>query len=215
MSIIGFAGIEKYDLIINLALILRKLDKKVAIYDLSESKAICYTVPYGLEPGAADLKGADVFSDVSTLVDNKTSYDYILIDFGFDVHNEAVALCKELYIVTDFQMQNYKKLLELELGNNQARYLVLRYTDVNKHLQNSIISEFAKLYVTQNNTFRLESFLEDSTRMLSMQHEGVIRFKKIPEDVRFFLMTVLADTVEEPALKGAIKALQRESLIRI
>ena len=41
MSIIGFAGIEKYDLIINLALILRKLDKKVAIYDLSESKAIC------------------------------------------------------------------------------------------------------------------------------------------------------------------------------
>ena len=209
MSIIGFAGIEKYDLIINLALILRKLDKKVAIYDLSESKAICYTVPYGLEPGAADLKGADVFSDVSTLADNKTSYDYILIDFGFDVHNEAVALCKELYIVTDFQMQNYKKLLELELGNNQARYLVLRYTDVNKHLQNSIISEFAKLYVTQNNTFRLESFLEDS------MHEGVIRFKKIPEDVRFFLMTVLADTVEEPALKGAIKALQRESLIRI
>ena len=215
MSIIGFAGIEKYDVIISLALILRKLEKKVAIYDLSESKAICYTVPYGLEPGAADLKGADVFSDASTLADNTAAYDYVLIDFGFDVHNEAIALCKEIYVVTDFQMQHYKRLLELRLGDKQARYLVLRYTDVNKHLQNSIISEFSRLYVTQNNTFRLDSYLEDSLRMLILQHEGIIRFKKIPEEMRFFLMTILADTVEEPLLKGAVKALQRESLIRI
>lgn len=214
MAIIGFVGIEKYDIIIDLTLILRKLDKKVAIFDLSESKAISYTVPYGLEPGAADLKGADVFSDTEAMA-QVSDYDYVFIDFGFDVYNDYIAMCKEIYIITDFQMQNCKRLLNLDLGNNQARYLVLRYTDANKHLLSSIGSDFTKLYITKNNTVKLEGYLADLDRMLTLQYESIIRFKKISENMLYLLTMILADTVEEAELKGAIRALQRESLIRL
>lgn len=130
-KIISFAGIDKYDYILLLAQILLNLRYKVLVIDLSENAALSdalYEVKDDYEteesPMILNHKQLEFIPKVEDacyrgdffnpyLYKLNEDYDFILVDYGFDVLKDSIKKSDELVIVTDMQKHNMNHLSSL------------------------------------------------------------------------------------------------------
>lgn len=125
---IGFMGVEKYEMILYLSRILKQLGKQVLVLDCSENGAldagICYVREqeeiYGelLEYRGVDyinytLKEETYTETYGTYKTVKEQYDFTLVDFGFQEKHPLILECNRCFLVTDQQRHNVLRLKEM------------------------------------------------------------------------------------------------------
>lgn len=144
--LIGFVGIDKYDIICYLARVLQKLKKRVLLVDASEEMALTESIP---EPkrsekpdDAADFKAVMEYRGIHYLNYGSYNsfviealaqqyredgfYDCVLIDFGFRTNHNLVTQCDIMIGVTDQRIHNVRRLSLLPDTQGQKKVLLLR-----------------------------------------------------------------------------------------
>ena len=117
---IGFAGIDKQDIILYLARILYHAGKRVLIVDQSETQAVteCIPCPDGLDQTIIEYRGIYFLraqkreEDWSSIL-GKKGYDFILTDYGFHPDARAFSVSDHIICVTDQQKHNWNRVLPL------------------------------------------------------------------------------------------------------
>ncbi|WMJ87535.1 hypothetical protein [Anaerocolumna sp. MB42-C2] len=134
-NIIGFLGIETYDIILYLSKLLFHLNKKVLIVDNSDTEALtyCIPIPASMNPKINRIHFCNLdFIKEKNVTDYLKEYDYILIDFGFKTNHMEIHNCSYIYLVTDKQQHNLARILNLKC--KQEVFLIIKDRIKNKSL---------------------------------------------------------------------------------
>lgn len=217
--VIGFVGVEEYDIIIYLTTLLNKIDKKVLLIDLSETTALsfCMKIPQGLDikekiaecNGISYTRGAYLreYEEKDTLL---TTYDYIFVDYGFKFHSQDLKSCDITTIVTDKQMHHLHRLKGIRYSNKEI-YLILKHLEQgDNYLQiKNIFGE--KLDITKTYPFLADSV--DQVLAHSLQYHKTVSTKKLSIEYRYFLKDFLLNALNltKEEYKRALKEKKRGS----
>lgn len=212
IRIIGFVGVECYDLIHLLSKVITTLGASCLVIDNSDTKALSCSVPGGLTAGNCSYyHGVDFIADISLRDNTDTqSYDYVLIDFGFS--NDAdMKLCDEVTLVTDFQIHNLERLKQIDVGD-VYRNLVLRDRVSSKLKPEYAISELSMHGITSENTILLEESQQDLENRLLCQYNNVFNFKQACDGMRVFVESALVMDYSVSQIKSAYKTVSRRMM---
>jgi hypothetical protein len=193
-NIVGFIGIETYDIILYTAKLLYNLKKKVLVIDQSESEALTFCIPI---PDTMNAKLTKInFSNIEFIKDRSAlefvcEYDYILIDFGFSLHNKEVIHCSQLFFVTDKQQHNIFKLQSLKI-NQCETHLIIK--DVIQKENAAYLFDNLKEYsLNLKDYFYLYYDDIDKENMTSLQYSYDIKLKKLSGQFRYMLFEILSE----------------------
>lgn len=206
-DVIGFLGIEKYDIIIYLSMILVGRGSKVLLIDSSKEESLkyCISIPEALNPKVdiINYRGLDFIMGRSYR-EFEEEYDYILIDYGFERKTKEIIDMDKLVFVTDKQLHNVKRLTKVL---NTEATLVVRDTKEKK-----IIAEIAEIFVHSNISIKKLYSLGfdevDKSIMFNLQYNNKICIKKLSYSTKNFLEIFSRDilNIEE---KEYIKAYRK------
>lgn len=210
-KLIGFVGIEKYDIIYYLASVISALNKSVLVVDSSDEESLKTTIPtiFLEENDVFHYKNMDVVLDPKTTSVDFNSYDYVLIDFGFDVKNKTLITMNEIYMVTDLQMHHAHEFKDLELGLYQERFLIVRDSLKYKSIDRYILQEFDSKSIGLHNSFALRLDEQDKLRMLDCMYNDSFKFNDISSSFQNLLYAILSPDVSEKEFLKAFKIASR------
>lgn len=221
--LIGFLGIEKYEIILYLSRILKQLNKRVLVLDCSENGALDAGVCYFREQPAVygkiqDYRGIDYVNytlqdyigteEYYVFEEKRKEYDFILIDFGFLRIHPLMAACHRYFFVSDQQRHNILRIKEAVKRCNVPFIVVLRdilackvslnyFTDFIE--ENKYAEEIQILY--RNET--------DTREQIQCQYGQAVNFQKLSKDTKEFLKNIVKKLLPNCTKEEIIKALKR------
>lgn len=212
-KVLGFVGIESYDLVHLLGQTITKLGRAVIIVDCSEFGDFVSTVPYGVDDGCVveycDMTIARGIALDEIITDDTDEYDYAIIYFGSSIKHPDIELCEEVYLVTDFQKHNINRLLQVVLDNEQCRFLIYRNRVSTKIDITYVINTLKSLEVDEDTTYVLDDEQEDYDNMVMLQYDSVLNGVSISSGIKDFIVDVLKVDFTQKMIQGAIKKLNR------
>ena len=189
-TVIGWVGIEKYDIILYLAKLLTCLNKKVLLIDRSENSALTYCIPIPAIMNATSNKVN--FRNIDFIKERNVSdfindYDYILIDFGFKTTHADIYKCDKIIIVTDKQQHNIDTMYTLK---SKSEVLLVLKAEGNKReidaLQESIREQL------QIEDIVVMGFDEiDKEKMIMLQYNSEIKMKRLSGQYIYLLEQIM------------------------
>lgn len=195
--IIGFLGIDSYDLILYLAKYLNYLGQRVLLADYSRlgRLSFCIPTPVSLNPDEERItyKNMD-FVRYKEELSYKKEYNYILMDFGWDSSHRAISSCEFLYIITDLQQQNIEHILKMKF-NGASVYVIL------KNIFHTNNSRTIKDYLNENhfdykNCYLYPTTEVDMENMVMLQYNHDIQIKKVSRQLKNLIDIILIDNLE-------------------
>lgn len=205
MTKVGCYGMDAYDIIQYLSRILLHLEKKVLLVDLSESKALRYSVSGLHEPGKElfDYRGVH-FTEQWNRKGMK-DYDYVLAVFG-EKSYEFMKECDYLYGVTDYQIQNLQKIQSIKqnVPETEQGFLIIR--DFSQREQVAYVKHicpFAYIYYLPEDAISMRNRLQ-------CQYDQVFCFRRMSPELREMLWdALLSFEFTKKEIKSAIKKAER------
>ncbi len=191
-KIIGWIGIDKYDLIMYFSMLLSGTNKKVLLIDQSENEALSYCIPV---PGALNPKGSKVsyknidFINGKNVVDFMDDYDYILIDFGFKTTHRDVYKCNKIFLVTDRQQHNIDRITNLKAETEEV-FLIYRDSRRNKI---SVLQSSIEQIIPIKSHFILDFYDFDKDKMVALQYSNQIQIHKLPRQMKYLLEQIMTE----------------------
>jgi hypothetical protein len=210
-KMIGFVGIEKYEIIHYLSRILFHLQQKVLLLDQSSERALACSIPV-LYPGnkeIMDYNGVDVAEGLSTEAIGWLDYDYILVDLGFQVKHPLLAVCDEVYLVSDLQLHNIRNLSALSLEKHQERFLILKTFFANQINPRYIYEEMTPLMIREENSYALSLEEKDYENCLQCQYQNRISIKRISKGMKRMLCEMLSADFTKVQIDRAFRMAER------
>lgn len=193
-NIVGFIGIETYDIILYTAKLLYNLKKKVLIIDHSEAEALTYCIPIpdSLNPKLTKVNFCNIeFIKDRSPLEFAEEYDFILIDFGFSLRNKEFIHCTRLFFVTDKQQHNISRLQSLKINQSET-YLIIK--DVIQKENAAFLFENLREYsLNLKDYFYLYYDDIDKENMTSLQYNYDIKLKKLSGQFKSMLYQILSD----------------------
>lgn len=201
---IGFAGIDKYDIILYLARILKHLGKKVLIVDGSETGALVSCIPYpvGLDGTVIDYRGIyfinlckyeeDLFGRILTM-----DIDIALIDYGYCMREMEAEFLNQIIYVTDQQKHNVDRLIPMTGFKNNDKRLVIRDVTSYKYGLKCIINELGLSGMPANNISIIFMDEVDTRCKLRCQYEIKTSFRKLSLPAKKTINALLSGIVHE------------------
>lgn len=191
-NVVGFIGIENYEIILYLSRILAKLGKRVLLVDYSESSDLtsCIPVPIDLNPqkDVISYMGID-FTGNKFITEFIDSYDDILINFGFHM-NSGVTLCTQIGYVVDQQKFHIERLVSLpktEISN--ISLLIKDYVD--SKINSEYILERLNKNIRKDNIYVFEQDVIDTKFKILAQYNTVFEFKRISRGTKGYLKNTI------------------------
>lgn len=208
---IGFTGIEKYEIMHYLSRILRNLGQKVLLADQSVEQALACSVPIPFPDTGEiiDYNGVDVMLNVTPEEFQHLDYDYILMDFGFQVHHPMLAACDEVYLVSDLQIHNIRNLSAMQLDRHQERFLIVKEFYTGRVSCSYIYEEMNHLMIREDNSYALQLEERDYENCLNCQYENQISMKKLSRSVKGLLIEMLQQDFSKPQIEYALRMAER------
>lgn len=207
-KIIGFHGIESYEIMHYLSRILFHMGCKVLLVDLSETCSLTGTVPIpnGLKykEQVIDYKGVD-FSLSTSSINNK-EYNVVLVYFGFLFDPDIFRICDVIFYVTDQQHHNVKRLNKLHASIN--RYLIIKDYIPCKIRSEFIKNTLTKLSIPNEKCIILPYDKKDKLSMIQNGWNNTIQFNQVSNKMRELLFTILI-LILEINEKAVIKACKK------
>lgn len=197
-NIIGFFGIDSYEIILFLSRILENLSRKVLLVDYSDigDLTACIPVPDGLyvEDDIITYFGVG-FTRKILDQDILNGYDDVLINFGFNYIQSAASKCTKVIYVINQQKYNISRLSTIP-DLDIPKCLILKDMVRSKINQEYIMENIKKNVLDENiYTFFLDEI--DAKCKLLAQYNTVYEFKKISNDVKNFLKVTIKNMLPE------------------
>lgn len=128
-TIVGFIGIDNYDIIMYLAKIFSKLNSRVLLLDYSLNQSLTVCIPHPKDLSSLDefidYGGID-FTRTRDIKPNKISnYDYVLINYGL-YNIEDVSYCSHLIITSDIQRHHLDIVSKLTIDDDKLLQIVIK-----------------------------------------------------------------------------------------
>lgn len=190
-KVIGFVGIEQFDIILYLSRVLKNLNKKVMLLDLADNKKLSICIPYPDQLLAKNKNNSLIidYSGIDIIINNEgrnkisnfvNQYDFILIDFGFDLKNKEILLCDELFLVTDLDKTNSNRFNNTQFDHIQNKYLIFREVVDCKITPFYVLEEhIPNLHIDREYCSILYQDYIDTKMKLNWQYDEDVRFKKL------------------------------------
>lgn len=194
-NILGFLGIEAYDLILYLTKLLYHLEKKVLLIDYSESGALacCIPVPDGLNPKITRISCTLMdFIKERKRLEYEDDYDYILIDFGFQTNHKELDNCSVLYLVTDRQQHNLIRLQNLKYS--REIHVIIKDI-VNVRFTGYLLDCLKDKGLNIVNGYPLYKDDTDKENMLGLQYSDKIKLKMLSGQFRHVINQLMTETL--------------------
>lgn len=213
-KIIGLVGSDKAEIIHYISRILCNLGKHVLLIDHCETYALTYTIPYPPSLtkergrlGITDYRGVS-FTRNEVNDSMKETYDYILIDFGYQFEHTDFLTCNEIWFVTDMQRHNVKRLLSISIDKTMARTLIIKDMISRKFGLKYIWEELRLLGLNETNTHCISYEEENIKEMVNCQYNHVFKFMRISNEFKDTILDLLGD-IELKDLKRAYRKASR------
>lgn len=203
-KVIGFIGIECYDLMLYIALTLRRLGCSCVLIDNSEDASLTYVYQGSMQAGdVVDVAGIDIARLVDLAQSSNDQYDYVLVYLGFS--EVTTKDYDEFYCVTDFQRHNVERMKEYAL-DNVCRFLVVRDRTCCTLNPEYLREELANLRITEDAICTIEDTEADVSAKILMHHTSKIRFLRVSASIRSFVERVLEIDFSIKEIDRAFKA---------
>lgn len=209
MKVLGLIGVDKYDLIHYLAKLLQRLGQKVLVIDGSSRKALTATLP--MQNTVFDFGGVDFVSGLDKAKANVhlNDYDFVIIDFGFQIGNKLIAKCDEIWMISDEQKHNIINLQNVKLSPQQPRFAVIRSETPNK-LNNYFLQLLAPLGITQNTMYKITENKESRRNRMRIMYQNIVSMKTLGDDILHVISLMITPYFTEREINAAIKSVRRE-----
>lgn len=208
-KVIGFLGVEKYDLILYLAYILKELNQKILIMDASDQRALTCCIPHpkelNSETETITFREIDFIRDFNP-DDYVRDYDYILIDYGFKVRHHDLKGCTTLFACLDRQKHNITAINQLALPSDEV-YLILR--DIGYQSDADIVVQ--ELGFKAKEVIPLIYDEHDKRSMVALQSQERININSLSGDYRYLLRYVIETVfgIDKKDFKLAYKRMRK------
>ena len=213
-NVLGFIGIENFEIILYLSRILRKLERKVLLIDYSETAelASCIPIPEGLDPEDDIIThfGID-FTSKQINQDVRDEYNDILINFGFNwTHISETQYCTSIIFIINQLQHNIKRLASFtSIGSEAADKSLIIKDVVNSKISPEYIAD--QLKVKENVCVLNFDEIDMKYRILA-QHDSLFTFRRITRGAKDYLLDTvkkMCPEIQEKAIKEAYKAAER------
>ncbi|HHT97954.1 MAG TPA: hypothetical protein GXZ90_08695 [Clostridiales bacterium] len=129
-KVIGFYGIDIYDIILYSASLIANMGKSILLIDNSEHKALSYCIK---TPSQVNLK-ENIIHDrgIDFIIENSYlkfiyEYEYIFVDYGFTTFSQEIYHSDKIIYITDVQLHNIDRIIKFDkLTMEDNTYLVIR-----------------------------------------------------------------------------------------
>ena len=211
VKVFGFFGVEKFDIILYLTKVLEVFKKNVLVIDVAYEKSISSAIPNSDELPVFNYNSADFISSDESLKYLGDNYDFMFIDFGFNVNHPLVNKCDEIYFVTNMYINNTYRILDAKLADDQERFLIIRDVENYKAVPDVICSAFASLSITKDTCFKLQENADDHYNKLDCMYNDMKSLKAVSEEMITIILLILSQDFLEKDLRNAIKKLTSSS----
>lgn len=206
---IGFIGSDKAEIILYLSRIVTKLNKRVLIQDLSDTKALSYCV----NGSAEELEDIITYhcSDFTNCYElqNMMAYDFVLADFGYNLEHPDIKKCCEIWILTDPQIHHVLALKTLKLEKEQKRILILKDYIRGKISPKYIMRELEELSIATD-PYVIYWDQDDWKSAINCQYNNLSFFDKLSiEYLDLFAEQLEESGITKRQLKRAFKQVGR------
>ncbi len=193
-NVIGFLGIETYDIILYLSKMLYHLNKKVLIIDDSDTEALtyCISIPATMNPKINRINFCNIdFIKEKSVSEYLKDYDYIFIDFGFKTNHKEIQNCSYIYLVTDKQQHNLARIQNLKYS--QDVYLIIKDRIKDKNIVYLLETMKAKgINIKQYYCLYYDDL--DMENMIAIQYRNDISFKHQSGQLKELLNELIIET---------------------
>ena len=219
VTVVGFAGFCKSDIILYLSRILYVLGEKIAIVDRSTEQQLSFSVP--IVPSSNNIfeyRGIDIYLRCNNTPLNdipKNKYSVVFIDFVINPETyEDLSQIKALFIVTDCNKQHTIPL-SIWLNNQTARPVSIRIIrdivsgKIRPRYIDSLLQAGQKTQMIAKYDFPINE-IDYSSRLLS-QYDDVFPFAKISKEFKSMLLDCITEIFEKDR-NAAIKAIRKAQI---
>lgn len=214
-NVIGFAGIDKYELILYLSRIIFHLGKKVLLVDDSESEALyqCIPVPESLREAICPIhyRGMDFILGKYYHADLGLHYDVVILDLGFQLKADLVSECTRLFYVIDLQLHNIRKLRLKNQPEDIPMSLIIKDVFPCK-IKPEIIMEQWQQDMNLHKGYILYLDTLDLKYKIQSQYDSVFQFQKVSAPVTELLKDIVKQmdfSLQEKEIKQAYHKAER------
>lgn len=211
-KIIGFIGIDAYDILLYLARICCNHNEKVLLVDNSLSKSLMLCIPNleELEPSIdyIDYLGVD-FTTIAAKSINSCKYDKVFIFYGLHNMNIDYSICNHFILVSDAQLHTLLSIKELELDSSKVMHIIMKdiYEVIipdNKVLKTLNLSGEIKIY-----THYLDGW--DLKYRGICQEQNLTSFQKISRYLKEYLYEISKLLYPEQSMKDLNNVIKKAS----
>lgn len=201
-SIIGFIGIDAYDIILYLARISCNSNEKVLLVDNSLSKSLLSCIPglneLNVNSDYIDFRGID-FTTIPLENVNSDEYDKIFVYYGLYNTSNKYSICNHYILVTDIQLHHLLAIKELRLDVKKVMHVIIKdvYEIIlpdNKILKLLNLSGEVKIY-----THYLDAW--DMKYRVVCQEQNLTSFHKISKSLKEYLYEISKQLYSELSIK--------------
>jgi len=210
-NVIGFIGIDNYDIILYLSRILNTIGKKVLIIDYSYTDALttCIPVPEGLNvyDDIIDYRDVD-YTKKCFEEDYLNEYDDILINFGFHYIEHVAAVCNYIIYSTDLQKHNIDSLRSIPFIRDGKKQLIIRDM-VDSKINPTYIIDLLQMEFLKDDVYGFELDALDMKYKILIQYDTIFEFKRITKYLKSYLTDTLKKLYPNIAHKELREALKK------
>ena len=212
-KVIAFIGIDKFDFMHYISRIIHHMGKRVLLVDISENKALKASIPIpeSFELSEIDYRGVGFTTNIEEQI--MEGYEYILIDFGFNINHDYIEKCDQIIMVSNLELNHVEALAKLEINENKTT-LVIRDT-----IPYKVDSVYVKKQMNQHEqiqyVYELEYDSIDYKERLNCFYTNRIKFKHCTKYMRHLVHRLTQDimdlnnTSEKSNLKAYKKAYKK------
>lgn len=187
-KVIGFNGVESYDIVLYLANIIKAIGhKKILVVDLSESRATFHCVPAPMLANKEKINHRGIDFTVNDNKSDYSNYNFVFIDFGKRIKENN--RCDFLFSVTDLQVHN---IANIELVA-PYQYVIMRDVLKKKIQQSYIFESLEEQGFSKEKIYTLPFDKYDYINKLECQYNEVIKFNNLSGDFYDLLESILLD----------------------
>lgn len=212
-NVIGYIGIENFEMMLYLARILNKLKQKVLLIDLTADQdlASCIPVPIGLDPSddVISYYGVD-FTKAAPSSDMLNEYDVVLISFGFNISAE-IKYCNRIVYAVNQMLHNINRVAALAPISAYEKHLIIKDM-VSSKITPEYIADCLKLEIKPENIITLDFDEVDMKYKILAQHDSLFTFSRITNKAKRYLITTVRELnpeVTEKELREAYRLAER------
>lgn len=209
-KVIGFVGVDKYDIILYLAKLLVCNKYRVLVIDDSDTQALQCSVNYpkGLNPHETEVEyaGFRFLTRVDLAnIDYNASYDFVLIDFGFCLNHHNLLQCDAIQIFTDIKRHNIYRLISKNFVNFLSNAMDKDHPQTNVIIRDWVSSKLSLGYmhellrglgVGETSYYQFDFNEEDYALQLQSQYDTNYNFKRVSAPIKAYLVDTLVNICE-------------------